>query len=94
MEVVTIPIRLLQFLFSAPLKAVHWASYKVTSNVKEWSPLELLSRESKYALLILNQPIAFSKDSAVMLWNRGMDMLRFSLLSFNNTPIPMIWQLL
>lgn len=72
MELVTGPLRLLQFMLSIPLKAVHWASFKVDNSVREWSPLQLLSKEKNYALLILNQPISFCKESMAMVWNRGM----------------------
>lgn len=71
MVLVSALLRLSQLLLSVPLKAIHWASFKVPVGVKEWNPLELISTGSKYALLILNQPIAFTKDSAVMIWNRG-----------------------
>ena len=39
--------------------------------VKEWRPLELLDKGNSYALVILNQPIAFSQDRMAMVWNRA-----------------------
>ncbi|KZS16006.1 Thiamin pyrophosphokinase 1 [Daphnia magna] len=71
MKLVSDALRLGCFLLSAPFKAVHWASFKVASDVIDWHPLELLAKGSKYALLILNQPIEFTKSSAVMIWNRA-----------------------
>lgn len=69
--IVSSTFRLARFLLSIPVKAVHWASFTVDNNAKNWHPLEVLSKGSKFALLILNQPIAFTKDSAVTIWNRG-----------------------
>lgn len=71
MKLVSDALRLGCFLLSAPFKAVHWASFKVATDVLDWHPLDLLAKGSKYALLILNQPIEFTKDTAVMIWNRG-----------------------
>lgn len=71
MKLISDAFRLGRFLLSVPLKAVHWASFKVASDVIEWHPLDLLAKGSKYALLILNQPIGFPKDTTVMIWNRG-----------------------
>ena len=71
MKLVSDTLRLARFLLSVPIKAVHWASFKVVSGVTEWYPLDVVAKESKFAILILNQPIAFSKDAAAMIWNRG-----------------------
>ncbi len=71
MKIVSDTLRLARFLLSVPVKAVHWASFQVVSGATEWYPLEVIAKGSKFALLILNQPIAFSKDTATMIWNRG-----------------------
>ena len=71
MNLITDMLRCVQFIYSVPFKAVHWASLKVANNVQEWRPLELLTRNSKYALVILNQPLAFKEEQVVTLWNRG-----------------------
>ena len=77
MKLVSDAFRLGRFLLSVPFKAVHWASFKV--DIVEWHPLELLAKGSKYALLILNQPIGFPKDTTVMIWNRGSYKLQLAI---------------
>ena len=71
MNLLTDTLRCVQFIYSVPFKAAHWASLKVANNVKEWHPLNLLTRSSKYGIIILNQPLAFKEDQVVTLWNRG-----------------------
>lgn len=63
--------RLAWHLLSIPLRAVHLASMEIPVLVKDWRPHTLLDRGNQYALLILNQPIAFSKEKMAMVWNRA-----------------------
>lgn len=71
MNVVKLPLRLARYLFSIPLRALHWVSMEVPIGVKEWRPQNLLDKQSRYALLILNQPLLFTKDKMACIWNRG-----------------------
>lgn len=100
MNLLTDTLRCVQFIYSVPFKAAHWASLKVANNVKEWHPLNLLTRSSKYGIIILNQPLAFKEDQVVTLWNRAAiratvdggtnEWYKFSLTMENqlNNPIP------
>lgn len=64
-------LRCCRFLLSVPLQLMHWTTFKVLPGIQDWYPLDLFQRESKYALMILNQPLALEFDNAIAIWNRG-----------------------
>lgn len=70
MNLVADTLRYAQLLCSVPIKAVNWVSSKVDDNrFTEWKPSQIC--DSKFCLVILNQPICFKKNKFLTLWNQA-----------------------